>query len=141
MPLTHRLSGTYTYKSWKEMRKRCFNKNHKSYKDYGALGITVCKRWDDYLLFLGDMGERPFGYVIDRKNNNKGYSPSNCRWASALESSRNRRHLKRYTIDGITKFRWEWILECDLPDTTVRGRLDRGWDFESAISEPLHASR
>lgn len=141
MPLTHRLSRTYTYKSWKEMRKRCLNKNHKSYPDYGGAGIGICKRWDNYLNFLADMGERPHGCVIDRINNKKGYSPANCRWATPLESSRNRSHLKKYTFNGVTKYRWQWVLEAKISDQLIRTRLWKGWTFEDALMRPLYARR
>ena len=72
------------------MRKRCFNPNCKGYENYGARGITVCDRWDDFHLFVLDMGPRPEGYTLERKNNGN-YEPSNCRWSTRSDQSLNRR--------------------------------------------------
>ena len=70
-----------TYSSWRNMIQRCTNKNASNYKFYGAKGITVIKKWrDSYDAFLKDMGKRPEGKSLDRKNPKKGYTPTNCRW-------------------------------------------------------------
>ena len=80
-----------TYASWHAMKLRCQNKNHDSYKNYGGRGIEVCERWEDFKNFLSDMGERPEGKTLDRIDGNDNYRPDNCRWATPLEQSRNRR--------------------------------------------------
>lgn len=85
------------YQVWVDMRRRCSNPASKQYKDYGGRGITVCKRWNSFALFLQDIGLRPGGrreYTLERKNNNKGYSPSNCKWATWKEQAQNRRFRK-----------------------------------------------
>jgi len=82
------------YKTWWHMLQRCENPLNAAYKNYGARGITVCRRWHDIASFIADMGDKPVGASLERKNNNRGYSPSNCVWATATAQSRNRRFAK-----------------------------------------------
>lgn len=83
-----------TYGTWRSMLRRCETPHDPSYDRYGAMGVAVCERWHDYDAFLADMGPKPDGTVIDRIDNDRGYSPDNCRWATHKESSRNRRSTK-----------------------------------------------
>jgi len=76
------------------MKQRCLNPNNDAYKDYGERGITVCNRWLDFKNFYADMGDRPEGKELDRKDNDKGYYKENCRWATAAENVQNRRITK-----------------------------------------------
>ena len=77
------------------MIRRCYNKGHKSYKEYGGSGITVCDRWLEdttgFWNFVEDMGKRPEGFTLDREDNNLGYTPDNCRWASSWLQGINRK--------------------------------------------------
>ena len=81
-----------TYRAWISMKTRCYNANNKDYKHYGAKGIKICSRWrNSFEAFLSDMGDRPSGrYSIDRKDNKKGYTLSNCRWATIYTQNQNR---------------------------------------------------
>jgi hypothetical protein len=91
----HGHKGSSEYAIWVEMRHRCRNPAHKQYADYGGRGIDVCQRWDsDFLAFLNDMGPRPRGRSIDRINNNGNYEPGNCRWATPLQQTHNRRNSR-----------------------------------------------
>ncbi len=79
------------------MRNRCSNPKCDAYKDYGGRGITVCDRWlgpKGFANFLADMGKRPRGKSIDRRNVNGNYEPGNCRWATNHVQSLNKRNSK-----------------------------------------------
>jgi len=85
------------------MHSRCKNPKDNNYPNYGAKGITVCKRWDKFENFYADMGELPFYEAqLDRIDNTKGYSPENCRWVTAKENCRNKSNNKKY-ISGDEK--------------------------------------
>lgn len=92
---------TPEYYSWNHMRRRCSEKNSKDYKNYGGRGITVCERWDDFAAFLADMGLRPTPqHTIERVDNDKGYSPDNCIWATRDVQGQNRRNVLRIPAYG-----------------------------------------
>ena len=82
-----------TYRSWHAMLNRCRNHRDKfHWKEYGGRGIRVCWRWGSFTAFLEDMGERPgVGYSIHRVDSDKGYTPSNCKWATRSEQQQNKR--------------------------------------------------
>ena len=89
---THRASKTREYNSWKSMIRRCTSPKSISWKDYGGRGISVeDKNWFIFDNFLLDMGIRPEGRTLDRIDNSKGYSKSNCRWATLKEQEANKR--------------------------------------------------
>lgn len=95
---THGKSSFPEYLIWKGMKARCFNMNNEHYLDYGGRGITVCARWSEsFESFYGDMGERPDGLTLDRKDNNGNYEPSNCRWVSWVDQQTNKRMRKDNT--------------------------------------------
>lgn len=144
MPKTHGLTaGNFAdkrvhqmYRIWANMRQRCTNPNNPRYKDYGARGITVCKRWDRFDTFLQDMGFPPPGHTLDRKNNNRGYSPSNCRWADAFTQAKNSRRATDITIGGTTMCISEWCRRTGISYGLYKARVKRGWAQEKALTTP-----
>lgn len=135
--LKHGKKGTVEYSSWSQMRDRCNNANNKNYSYYGERGIKVCHRWDDFSNFLSDMGERPSkSHTLDRIENNKGYYPENCRWATRKEQSRNRRITKIFTVINETKPLSEWADIFNIDYSIVNKRLWRGWDTYKALTTP-----
>lgn len=123
-----------------DIRRRCLNPDYKYFYLYGERGISVCEEW------LGKDGQKNFrewavnngyekGLTIDRIDNNKGYSPDNCRWVTAKEQSYNRRSNKLITIHGKTQTVTEWAKETGMPIGTLQNRLRYGWE-EDRLLEP-----
>lgn len=88
---SHGKSKTRTHRSWKELRQRCLNLKSSKAKWCSMRGITIAPEWNNYEVFLMDMGERPEGTSIDRINPDWGYYPENCRWATPqMQAETNR---------------------------------------------------
>lgn len=134
----HGQSRTKTFQVWADMRSRCSNPNNKHYKDYGERGITVCDAWSDFSNFISDMGPAPQGRSLDRINNEKGYGPENCRWATPKEQGRNRRTNKQVTIFGKTQCVKAWAEDLGISYPRLRYRLSAGYPPELAISPESH---
>ena len=126
---------TSTYSIWASMLDRCRNVKNKAYKNYGGRGITICKEWEQFENFLKDMGERPEGLSIERRNNNKGYSKENCIWATSLEQTRNKRGNVYIEFEGKRQVLTDWAKELGIHQSSLRHRL-KHWDFEKAMTTP-----
>ena len=125
-----------TYTSWCKMLERCRQPNRDHAEYYQAKGITACDRWLKFENFLADMGERPDGKTLDRIDNDRGYEPSNCRWASPAEQVRNRCHTVWLDHDGRRLCMKDWAKEIGISYWTLKSRLKLGWSAEKALTTP-----
>ena len=101
---THGMTSSPTYRVWSGMKTRCLNSKSTNYNLYGGRGIKICDRWMTFENFLSDMGTRPANMTLDRINVDGNYEPSNCRWASPQEQSKNKRASKLINKDSFEKF-------------------------------------
>lgn len=142
--LTHGLTGTKEHNIWVNIKQRCLNPNVPAYKNYGGRGITICDRWlNSFENFLEDIGLSPTPqHSIDRIDNNKGYEPSNCRWATDSEQMKNRRYFRNngklisYSNELLTIR--ELAKKYGLKPATLYKRLDNNWTIEEAVSTPAN---
>jgi hypothetical protein len=132
----HGLSSSGEYFVWSAMVGRCHRAADAAYADYGARGITVCERWRTFANFHADMGSRPSGMSLERRDNSKGYEPGNCYWATRIEQNNNRRNNHRLTAFGKTQTLAQWSRELRMHESTIRRRLARGLPVEQTLSQP-----
>lgn len=127
---THGRRRSPLYKTWLNMKQRCFNPNADKGKRYFARGISVCAEWRaDFVAFE----------KLDRIDNDGHYESANCRWVSNQQNSRNRHDSTRITAFGITQTASEWALDprCVVTRKALIYRIfKRGWDAENAITTP-----
>lgn len=139
---TRLLGLTPEYHSWSAMISRCTARPSNSRAhNYVDRGITVCERWRRFEAFLEDMGSRLPGTTLDRIDNNRGYEPGNCRWATREEQQSNMRRSRRVTARGKTQTVAQWARELGTSSATITYRLAAGWPAEDAVSLPLDQGR
>ncbi len=135
-PKTHGHTGSSEYSTWRTMIARCSNAKATGFARYGGSGIRVCQRWQhSFEEFLKDMGPRPEGMTLERKDNTKGYSPDNCIWATWFVQANNRRGNVRITHDGRTLSAAEWAQKFGINEYTIRSRLRNGWTTKDALTK------
>lgn len=135
--LTHGGTRTPEYRVWGAMRERCENPRSKNYKNYGAIGRTVCERWHSFANFIADMGRRPTPlHTLERIDNSLGYSPDNCKWATRKEQMRNVRYNRLLTHDGRTMCVTAWGEAIGVNPQRIWKRINRGWSAERALTTP-----
>ena len=134
--ITHGMFGTPIYAVWNSMKRRCGSPSHPAYINYGARGIRVCPAWQKFEAFFADMGHAPPGMTLERRDNAKGYSKSNCFWATRKEQANNRRSCKLLTHRGETKNVTQWAEALKLPRQLIYDRLRAGWETPRALSQP-----
>lgn len=128
---------TPEYKSWGQMLNRCRNPNAHNFKHYGGRGVTVCERWKQFANFLADMGPRPHGHSIDRRDNNGNYEPGNCFWATKEEQARNKRTSRSIECRGRRMRLQEAAEIVGISRQRLMSRLDSGWTDYQAAETPV----
>ena len=136
--IRHSKSHTKLYRVWTGIKSRCYNKNTPNYKDYGNRGITVCEEWlKDFQEFYDWAMNNGYhdGLQIDRIDNNKGYSPNNCRFVTPKKNSNNRRNTIHVTLNNITKTLSEWCYILNINYCTAYKRINNyHWSIEKALN-------
>jgi len=110
-----------TYNAWRAMFDRCERPKNRAFKWYGMRGIKICSRWNSFSNFLHDMGEAPQKKWLERIDNNLGYEPNNCRWATVAEQQRNRRSNKFVSCRGERMV----IVDAEIKLGLTAGRLKK----------------
>lgn len=134
-PSHHRL-----YHIWFDMKRRCYQKQNKRWKDYGGRGIKVCAEWLNNFQAFFDWSVAN-GYAdnltIDRIDMDGDYSPDNCRWADKFLQANNRSNNHYITYHGETKTMMEWSRYLNINYSTLRQRIRDGWSVEDAFERPV----
>lgn len=147
----HKLSNTKLYRLYRSMYCRCYCEKSEHYSNYGGRGITICNEWLNDFKFFYDWAYKngykeellPSGinkWTIDRIDNDKGYSPDNCRFVTMKEQCLNRSTTVKLTYKGITLTRKEWAKKVGIKETTIKRRMYNGWSIEEALSIPANTS-
>jgi hypothetical protein len=128
------------YMIWFDMKRRCYQPKNKRYDRYGGRGIKVCDEWlRDFQSFFD--WSLTHGYqddlTIDRLDKDGDYSPENCRWADLVTQANNRANNHYITYQGETKTMMEWSKELNINYSTLRRRINAGWDVEKAFGRPI----
>ena len=139
VPTIHGLSRSRIYAIWKSFRYRCDNPHNPGYYLYGGRGITYCKEWKDFMTFYSWAMKNGYdqNLTLDRIDVNGNYCPENCRWATPVEQSNNRRDNHNIKINGAVKTLTEWAREYDVNPTTFYNRIKRGIPMPEALTMPV----
>lgn len=136
----HGLTGQPLYRLYRGIKFRCTNREDYHSKYYVNRGITMCDEWlnnpksfYDWALTTGYKK----GMTIDRIDNNKGYSPDNCRWATIKEQSNNRRNNHLITINNETHTMAEWSDISGIPYSTIKRNIKKGLKNEAILTPPI----
>lgn len=137
----HRSSNSNLYDVWINIKQRCLNKNNPNYKNYGGRGITICNEWvNDFEKFQKWSIENGYkkGLNIDRKDNDKGYSPENCRFITYIENQNNKRTNTYIKFNNETETITNWAKKLNMNPRTLVTRLDTlKWSVEKALTTPV----
>lgn len=132
--IKHGLSNTKVFNTWVNIRQRCNNFNTPSYKKYGAKGIKVCERWNNFENFFADMGNPPTNkHTIERIDSKGHYEPTNCKWATMEEQQNNRTNNRIIEYDGQNMTLKRWAKYTGIDRKTIANRIYSGWPLQRAL--------
>jgi len=140
----HGMYGTKLYHIWNGIRNRCLNPKNKDYANYGGRGIDICPEWNEPEKFFGwaFLNGYSVDMSLDRIDNNKGYSPDNCRWVLLTEQQRNKRNNHIIEYDGESHCIAEWAEITGINKQTILSRLRYGWTIKDVLSiKPSHQNK
>jgi len=132
------------YNVWRGMKERCLNPNFKQYHDYGGRGIKIYEYWvKDFMSFFHWALKNGYkkGLQLDRKDNDKDYCPSNCRFITHKQNNRNKRDNRYIDFNGKKRLFIELCEEYGLNYKTVYNRLKRGWSVEDTFNKPIQKNQ
>lgn len=132
--IVHGQYGKPIYHVWRSMLQRCYSPKVAGFHRYGGRGIKVCKRWHTFVNFYADMGDRPSGMTLERVNNEVGYRPDNCIWATQAVNNNNRSTCVLISHRGATLTAKQWSEKTGIPDCTILKRLRKGWPMRHVFS-------
>lgn len=131
------------YRTWKDMKRRCYSSSREEARNYKDRGIRVCDSWRaSFAAFVADVGERPSPeHSIDRIDNDGHYEPGNVRWATRTEQNLNRRVNRFLTVNGVTKSFSQWAKEIGVANRTIADRVAKGLSPEEVVQTALPQSK
>ena len=131
---SHGMAATPIYGIYRSMMQRCYDNNSHAYDHYGARGINVCEKWHTFEGFYEDMGGKPAGMSLERKDNAGDYCPENVVWATAKQQANNRRSNRILEHRGKSQTLTQWADEIGMKSQTLHARIFRyGWPVEKAL--------
>ena len=137
----HGLKGHPIWKAWRGMKDRCLCKTNKDYPRYGGRGITICEEWvndvETFYKWSIPNGWRE-GLTLDRRDNDKGYCPDNCRWTPRKEQQNNRgSHNRLLTFKGKTQTVVQWAEDLGIHKRCLQSRVWKGWSVKEILTTPV----
>jgi hypothetical protein len=135
---THAFSDTRIYRVWWGMVRRCRDQNEKSFRFYGARGISVCEAWNrDFVAFFDWAMANGYDHhlSLERVDCKGNYEPANCCWIPRNDQQKNTRRTRYITAFGETKCLSDWLKDprCKASRSTIYGRLNCGYEGENLI--------
>ncbi len=138
----HGGTGKGSYNTWRAMLRRCTNPADKDYRNYGAVGVTICDGWYDYLVFAADMGEPEGAQTLDRIDTYGNYTKENCRWASPTVQCRNVRVRKtsKSGVTGVYLLHGGWYAAITVKNKRYYSRVCRTIEAAARARKQLEAT-